>query len=242
MDWRSFWNEDHALYVNARHKAVHAGLVADGILALLPPGRPRTLDWGCGEAEAAKRIAARCAMLYLYDSAPRVRAAAQQRTVGHANIRVLDEAMLAALPDASLDAVTIVSVAQYLSRDTLVETLLALKSKISEGGCLIIGDVIPPELSPIVDVRALLVLALRNGFFFAAILGLARTFFSPYRTLRGKLGLTRWNAPVMLGLLHGAGFDAARAPRNIGHNQARMTFVAHLRKPQTSLAPEAVGR
>ena len=73
MDWRGFWNEDHSIYVSARHRALHADLVARGIVALLPPAKPRVLDWGCGEAEDAATVAVRCSRLYLYDSAPRVR-------------------------------------------------------------------------------------------------------------------------------------------------------------------------
>ena len=226
MDWRSFFNEDHSIYVSARHRALHADLVAKGVAALLPAGHPRVLDWGCGEAEGAGTVAAHCARLYLFDTAPRVRDSLRRRYADHETIAVLDEMALAALAPASLEAIVIVSVAQYLSREVLAESLASLKDKLVPGGTLILADVIPPGLSPLVDATALLTFARHGGFLRDAIAGLAKTFFSNYRTLRNSLGLTQWSEADLRALLTAHGFDAQRAPRNIGHNQARMTFVA----------------
>lgn len=225
MEWRTFWNEDHAIYVNARHRARHAVLVSRGIVALLPPGMPRVLDWGCGEAEGAPFVAARCGALHLYDSAPRVRENLRARYDGDSRISVLDEAAVRDLPEGSLDVVVIVSVVQYLTRDALRAVLALLAPKLGKGGRLIVADVIPPDLSPLGDARALLAFAWRDGFFAAAVIGLARTFFSDYRRFRAALGLTRWSEADMLKLLEEHGYRARREPANIGHNAARMTFM-----------------
>lgn len=225
MDWRTFFNEDHSIYVSDRHRALHADLVARGIVANLPPGRPRVLDWGCGEAEGAGVVAARCDRLYLYDSASRVRDNLQRRHAGNDAIVVLDEDALAALPDASLDAIVIVSVLQYLSPDVLADILQTLAPKLARDGRLVIGDVIPPGLSPVTDAKALLAFAWQGGFLRDAIAGLVKTFFSNYRTLRNTLGLTRWSETDLCALLSRCGLDPHRAAENIGHNQARMTFV-----------------
>ena len=225
MDWRTFFNEDHSIYVSDRHRALHADLVARGIVANLPAGRPRVLDWGCGEAEGAGVIAARSGRLYLYDSAPRVRDNLQRRHAGNDAITVLDEDALAALPDGSLDAIVIVSVLQYLSPEALADLLRTLAPKLAQGGRLVIGDVIPPKLSPVTDAKALLAFAWKGGFLLDAVAGLVKTFFSNYRTLRKSLGLTQWSEADLSGLLSRTGFDPRRAAENIGHNQARMTFV-----------------
>ena len=63
--------------------------------------------------------------------------------------------------------------------------------------------------------------AIANGFFFAAVWGLFRTLLSSYWRLRSQLGLTRYAKAAMIEKLDAAGFDAALAPSNIGHNQAR---------------------
>ena len=44
--------------------------------------------------------------------------------------------------------------------------------------------------------------------------------------LRDRLGLTRYTQAQMLELLQKNGFAAQRAPKNIGHNQGRMLFLA----------------
>ena len=60
----------------------------------------------------------------------------------------------------------------------------------------------------------------------AAVAGLARTAFSNYARLRSTLGLKQYSEQTMIGRLAEVGFKAERAARNIGHNPARMTFVA----------------
>ena len=66
-----------------------------------------------------------------------------------------------------------------------------------------------------------------NGFFIAALLGLARTVaLTDYWRLRSNLGLTRYSEADVLARLAAAGFTAQRATKNIGHNPARMTFLA----------------
>ena len=76
------------------------------------------------------------------------------------------------------------------------------------------------------DVAALLGFGARHGFLTDALIGLVRTALSDYRALRSRIGLQRYGEADMLARLHAAGFAAERAPRNIGHNSARMTFVA----------------
>ena len=93
-------------------------------------------------------------------------------------------------------------------------------------GLLVLGDVIRPKTSAATDALALLRFGARDGFFFAALVGLARTVLSYYRRLRSALGLTRYDEAAMIEKLAAAGFTARRAGENIGHNRARMTFLA----------------
>ena len=58
------------------------------------------------------------------------------------------------------------------------------------------------------------------------LVGLGRTFVSDYWRLRSNLGLTRYGEAAVLEKLTAAGFSPRRAPANIGHNPARMTFLA----------------
>ena len=51
------------------------------------------------------------------------------------------------------------------------------------------------------------------------------TLLSGFWQLRQSAGLARYSEDAMLLKLEGAGFSGKRAAENIGHNQARMTFV-----------------
>lgn len=226
MSWRDYWNTDHPIYVNARHRLLHYDALARDIVGYIPAPDAVMLDHGCGEAENARVVAQRCAELLLFDTAPNVRASVARRFADEPGIRVLDETALDALAAESLDIVVCVSVLQYLTREECAETLDLWRDKLKAGARLVVGDVVPPDLSPLDDVRALLSFAARGGFLVAAGLGLARAFFSDYRRLRGELGLTTYRESDFLDLLDAHGFRGERAAHNIGHNQRRMTFVA----------------
>jgi hypothetical protein len=65
-----------------------------------------------------------------------------------------------------------------------------------------------------------------NGFFWAAVGGLIRILLSDYFTLKKSHGLSHYDESEILEILRSASFDPQRAPRNIGHNQRRMTFLS----------------
>ena len=104
-----------------------------------------------------------------------------------------------------------------------------LRPKLKSDGRLLIADVLPPGLGPITDASALLGFGMAHGFFLAALAGLVRTVFSDYRKVRAQLGLTHYTEADLIGLLERAGFTAARHKPNLGHNQARMAFLARPR-------------
>jgi hypothetical protein len=229
--WRDFWNRPHRIYVDERHRAVHYRRVADDIAAELPAAPACVLDYGCGEALEAGRVAALCDRLYLCDAAPAVRAVLAQRFADNAGIAVLAPEDVAALPEGSLDLVVVNSAVQYLTPDECRALLTTLRGRLASSGRLIVADVIPPGAGLFADVAALLGAAWRHGFLVAALAGLALTLVSDYRRLRRSIGLTVWREADFLALLDACGFAAARRPRNFGFNRRRMTFVARPRLP-----------
>jgi SAM-dependent methyltransferase len=226
LSWREFWNEPHSIYVSTRHRLLHYDRIAKDIAGLVPSSSAILLDYGCGEAWSADLVSQKCAKLYLLDAAPNVRAKLRQRFDGESKIAILDEDGFLALPDGSLDMVVCNSVFQYLRADEAARLIQIWHDKLKPGGRLVLGDIIPPDLSALDDVKALLTFAFEGGFLLAALRGLARTFFSNYRALRQELGLTTYSEEDMLTLLSAHGFAAKRADHNIGHHQARMTFLA----------------
>lgn len=225
--WLRFWDRPHRIYVNERHLKVHYARVAADILSILPKRTGlRVLDYGCGDALDADRIAARIDRLYLYDAAPSVRARVAARLGAVPNIDVLDDAGLAGLSAGAVDVVIVFSVVQYLSRSDLTTLLERARRWLAPRGLLVVADVTPPEARLLDDVRSLLSTAARHGFLLAALGGLATTLVSDYRRLRQRVGLSIYSEAEMHELLHRAGFAPETGGRNLGFHPTRRTYLA----------------
>jgi len=226
-DWISFYDFKHSvIYVNARHRDVHYRTIAADIRAYVPSPTANVLDYGCGEATSADLVAAASGHLTLVEAAPNVRAALKGRYEGNPKISVLTPDEAAARPAASFDLIVMHSVAQYLSAAELERLLKIFRTLVKPDGLVIVGDIVPAQLAAPYAALALLRFGAANGFFWAAVGGLMRIFVSDYLRLKKTVGLSHYEEAAMLAKLKAAGFAAQRAPRNIGHNQRRMTFLA----------------
>jgi hypothetical protein len=90
--WIEFWDSNHAIYVNDRHKHLHAQWVGRDIARHIRAPNAIVLDHGCGEALYAADIAARCGRLILCEAAPSVRAKLAERVAGDRKIEVIGPA------------------------------------------------------------------------------------------------------------------------------------------------------
>jgi SAM-dependent methyltransferase len=230
--WLDFWDGSQSTYINPRHKDVHYRLIANDIAQLVPFPQARVLDYGCGDALHADIVAAAAGELVLCEAAPRIRARlsarfdANEGAGRNPKIRVIAPEEMERLPDESFDLIVVHSVIQYLARNETTALLSRLQRLLQPRGILIIGDVIAPHGRVSSDALALLRFAAVNGFLLATVAGLVGLLFSDYRSLRGRLGLARYEADEMFQILRAAGFAPQRASKNIGHDQARLAFVA----------------
>ena len=225
-DWISFYNAKHSLiYVNDRHRDVHYRTIAQDVSEYVPAGG-NVMDYGCGEATSAALVAERAGHLSLVEAASNVRASLTQRFGDNPKISVLTPEDAAAKPGASFDLIVLHSVAQYLNESELDGLLVLFRKLLKPGALLILGDIVPKKLNAPLAAISLLRFGAANGFLAAALGGLIRIAVSDYLTLKGSLGLTLYDEEAMLKKLREAGFVAARAETNIGHNQWRMTFLA----------------
>jgi ubiquinone/menaquinone biosynthesis C-methylase UbiE len=230
QSWLDFWNAPNAIYVGRRHQEAHYAKVASGIGGFVPAGGDAVvLDWGCGDAVMANALAQTCRTLLLYDRAEAARGRLMSAYAGSPKIRVLGEAALEALPDASIDLIVVNSVVQYLSASQFSDALKLFHRLLKSDGKLLLGDIIAPDTPLVGHVITFLRFAWRNGFFVAAIIGLARNFVSPYRKLRRDAGYACYTPTQMLGLLDDNGFVGERLTSNIAVSQLRSSYLA--RKP-----------
>ena len=227
-DWIAFWDSKHPIYANARHREAHFKRIAEDIRRYAPAGGAM-LDYGCGEALFADRVAETTARLILCEPAPNVRAMLAGRLAGNPKIAVRKPEDIATMPAQSLDTIVMHSVSQYLTAPELDELIKLFRRLLKSGGLLVLGDVIPRRMSALGEALALLRFGAQEGFYWAAVRSLLRLYRSDYRRLRKSLGLSRYSDDQIVAKLEAAGFSAQRARSNIGHNGRRMTFLAHVR-------------
>src|SRR6185295_4546496 len=112
--WIDFWDTKHSIYVNARHETAHFRRIADDMLAYAPPGGVM-LDYGCGEALEAARVAEPLSRLILCEPAPNVRQTLGARFAGNDKSDVRKPEDVRTMAAGSVDVVVMHSVAQYLN-------------------------------------------------------------------------------------------------------------------------------
>jgi ubiquinone/menaquinone biosynthesis C-methylase UbiE len=226
-DWIDYYDSTHTIYASKLHRDLHFEVIAHDIIGYIASPDAVVLDYACGEALSAAKVAEACAQLYLAEPAPGVRGRLIARFAPNTKIRVRSLDDLRKMDENSVDLVVMNSVAQYMTSEELDSAFDVIHRLLRPTGRLVLGDILRPEVGMPRDVLALLRFAATHGFLRDALIGLVSTALSDYRQLRNKIGLQRYGEAEMIAKLGAAGLTATRAPHNIGHNPWRMTFVAH---------------
>jgi ubiquinone/menaquinone biosynthesis C-methylase UbiE len=225
-DWIDYYDSTHTIYASRLHRDLHFQVVARDIIGYISSPDAVVLDYSCGEALSAARVAEACGKLYLAEPAPGVRGRLIARFAPNTRIRVRSLEDLRKMDEKSVDLAVMNSVAQYMTPAELDDAFAVIRRLLKPGGRLVLGDILRPEVGMVRDVIALLRFAATHGFLKDALIGLVSTALSDYRQLRSRVGLQRYSETEMVAKLAGAGFTGSRAHFNIGHNPWRMTFVA----------------
>jgi ubiquinone/menaquinone biosynthesis C-methylase UbiE len=225
-DWIDYYDSTHTIYASRLHRDLHFQIVARDIVGYISSPDAVVLDYACGEALSAARVADACGRLILAEPAPGVRGRLIARFAPNTKIRVRSLDELRSMNEKSVDLAVMNSVAQYMTAAELDSAFAVIRRLLKPGGRLVLGDVLRPEVGMARDVIALLRFALAHGFLKDALIGLISTALSDYRQLRSRVGLQRYAEAEMIAKLQAAGFSAAPAQVNMGHNPWRMTFVA----------------
>ena len=225
-DWIDYYDSTHTIYASKRHRDLHFEMIARDIVSYIGSRDQVVLDYSCGEALSAAKVAQACAMLILAEPAPGVRGRLIARFAPNTNIRVRSLEDVRKMHQGSVDLVVMISVAQYMTPIELDAALAVIRRLLKPSGRLVLGDILRPEIGMPTDVYALLRFAAKHGFLKDALTGLLSTALSDYRQLRSSIGLQRYSETDIIAKLASVGFTASRTHQNIGHNPWRMTFVA----------------
>jgi len=233
-DWIDYYDSTHTIYASKLHRDLHFEIIARDIIGYIASKDAVVLDYSCGEALSAGKVADACGMLILAEPAPGVRGRLIARFAPNTRIRVRSLEDVRKMHERSIDLVVMNSVAQYMTPEELDAAFAIVRRLLKPNGRFVLGDILRPEVGMGGDVLALLRFAAKHGFLKDALIGLISTALSDYRQLRSRVGLTRYSEADMSAKLAAAGFAASRAPQNIGHNPWRMTFVARPRAARSA--------
>ena len=225
-DWIDYYDSTHTIYASKRHRDLHFEMIARDIISYINSRDQVVLDYSCGEALSAAKVAQACAMLILAEPAPGVRGRLIARFAPNTKIRVRSLEDVRKMQQGSVDLVVMISVAQYMTPIELDAALAVIHRLLKPSGRLVLGDILRPEVGLPTDVYALLRFAAKHGFLRDALTGLLSTALSDYRQLRARIGLQRYSEADIIAKLASVGFTTSRTRQNIGHNPWRMTFVA----------------
>ena len=225
-EWIDYYDSTHTIYASKLHRDLHFAAIARDIIGYISSPDAVVLDYACGEALSAARVADACGKLYLAEPAPGVRGRLIARFAPNTKIRVRSLEDVRKMAEKSIDLAVMNSVAQYMTAEELDAAFVIIKRLLKPTGRLVLGDILRPEVGMFRDVLALLKFAARHGFLKDALIGLVSTALSDYRQLRTRIGLQRYSEEEIVAKLARAGFTGSRALQNIGHNPWRMTFVA----------------
>ena len=227
-DWIDYYNSTHTIYVSKLHRDVHFDEIARDIVGYIASPDAVVLDYACGEALSAAKVADACGKLILAEPAPGVRGRliARFAPIPKIKVRSLDD-LQAHAERQSVDLVVMNSVAQYM-------TPAELDARAGAD---------PPAAEPLRQTgarrhpaagcrhgprrdRAAAAGRDSHGFLQDALWGLARTALSDYRQLAHQDRAAALQRSRDARQAHRRRLPAGPRRRNIGHNPWRMTFVA----------------
>jgi ubiquinone/menaquinone biosynthesis C-methylase UbiE len=64
-DWIDYYDSTHTIYASKLHRDLHFQVVAKDIIGYISSPEAVVLDYACGEALSAARVAEACGKLYL---------------------------------------------------------------------------------------------------------------------------------------------------------------------------------
>jgi SAM-dependent methyltransferase len=192
-DWIDFWDTKHSIYVSPLHHTVHFRRIAEDIRAYAPQGGVM-LDYGCGEALSADHVAEPVSRLILCEPAPNVRVMLGARFAGNNKIAVRKPEDIPVMAAHSMDVIVMHSVAQYLSPQQFDGLAQVFHRLLKKDGLLVLGDVIPRNVSRARRCAALASFGRQEGFFGRRCGACSARFFRlPAASQIARL--TRYDAP-----------------------------------------------
>src|SRR5881397_1855373 len=132
-DWIDYYDSTHTIYVSKRHRDLHFQVIARDIVGYVSSPDAVVLDYACGEALSAARVAEACGTLILAEPAPGVRGRLIARFAPNTRIRVRSLDDLRNMKENSIDLAVMNSVLQYMTPAELDAALAVIRRLLKPG-------------------------------------------------------------------------------------------------------------
>src|SRR5277367_1898156 len=126
-DWIDYYDSTHTIYASRLHRDLHFQLIARDVIGYISSPDAVVLDYACGEALYAGRVAEACGKLYLAEPAPGVRGRLIARFAPNMKIRVRSLEDLKKMAEKSIDLAVMNSVIQYMTPAELDSALVVMR-------------------------------------------------------------------------------------------------------------------
>ena len=145
-DWIDYYDSTHTIYASKRHRDLHFQVIARDIIGYISSPEATVLDYACGEALSAAKVADACDKLILAEPAPGVRGRLIARFAPNTKIRVRSLDDLRKMQEKSVDLAVMISVAQYMTPDEFDAALAVIRRLLKPSGRLVLGDILRLEV------------------------------------------------------------------------------------------------
>src|SRR3977135_1434180 len=143
-EWIDYYDSTHTIYASRLHRALHFQVIARDIIGYISSPDAVVLDYACGEALSAAKVADACGKLYLAEPAPGVRGRLIARFAPNTRIRVRSLDDVRKMAENSIDLAVMNSVAQYMTGDELDAAFAVVKRLLKPAGRPRRGALLPP--------------------------------------------------------------------------------------------------
>src|SRR3978361_870850 len=133
-EWIDYYDSTHTIYASKLHRDLHFELIARDIVGYIPSPDAVVLDYACGEALSAARVADACGTLILAEPAPGVRGRLIARFAPNTGIRVCSLDDLRNMKEKSIDLAVMNSVVQYMTPAELDFAFALIQRLLRPGG------------------------------------------------------------------------------------------------------------
>src|SRR3984893_12334792 len=146
-DWIDYYDSTHTIYASRLHRDLHFQLIARDIIGYVASPDAVVLDYACGEALSAARVAEACGKLILAEPAPGVRGRLIARFAPNTKILVRSLDDIRKMEEKSVDLAVMNSVAQYMTPGELDAAFAVIRRLLKPGGRLVLGLLSKEQLS-----------------------------------------------------------------------------------------------